>query len=370
MQSEKMMRRITDEINNGSLINGELFISADVKQIVKWRSHIYSGCGRAAETLDSEYKKNTHYTKWLHPEPAIASVMDSAYQKSIEASGAEEGDFDLRGLCSSIKGDFRKIAQCVFSGIEHPLLNGFWVFYRAGRIPSAWLEVPGTFEEIFDIPREEAIKLVEPAEKAAEEAIAAVDRAREELQSELAATVGMPSERVVKYLLALDGHTKSYLRILFTENELSEVQISGVWREMLTAQWAHQAIPWGKLWNETVAKALPAVMERLEKYCLGLAVMTRSDAPPALIYIFSYEDNFWKGGKGYVFFVGAPAIGSEDTLDEEARSKFNRLPAELKTLYRTVHDGWCTSGNHGGPLPVSQLFFLSTLLSDKEAFRR
>ncbi len=149
-------------------------------------------------------------------------------------------------------------------------------------------------------------------------------------------------------MLAQVGKFTHNFTLLTLPNEVKpEDGVPETWVEMLRSQETGKKT-WAEPW-EPYRELLPCVLDFLEHKVHGVCVLLEQGQPPSLLYFFSSE------GEDY-YYEGGPPLG--ETVTDDPRRVWARLPPKLQAFYRNVHNGWTTI-SFMGPLPVEDIEFLS-----------
>jgi hypothetical protein len=367
----KTMDLLRQKLSDESIINQELVAGIDAKAIRSRRQTIVSRYTKAGSDL------NRLCLKAQVSIPSSIKQAASQYASEIQELVAEKIRFFMNNpepvtdedfLCKEISWDFEQIAMCICYEVEDEYLNGLWVSYRAGIVPSIGFPVPGTFAEAMTISRDAALLMVQNADKEVQEQERLLAEEKERFDREMAESGNRPTESILKRLGKTFGFSTPETRFLFTEGDISSVPLPQVWRELLAAQWAGQPIPWDRLWTKEAFSLFPILEPSLKNHCQGLCVVTQPKSPPRLAYLFAYKSDYFPGGKGFAVYLGGSPVLPDD-LPTDIRRKFDFLPRDLQEFYTTVHDGWCDWAGWGGPRPSSRLQFLGEVVTDNDVFR-
>ena len=106
-----------------------------------------------------------------------------------------------------------------------------------------------------------------------------------------------------------------------------------------------------ELWQPLVKK-LPMTFEEVAARLHGLAVLEEAEAPPSLLYIFTYENG------QPTFNRGLPPL-EEREIPDKFQDVWPRLPKAFREAYG-VHNGWfLLSALSGGYWPVEEWMWLN-----------
>lgn len=148
-------------------------------------------------------------------------------------------------------------------------------------------------------------------------------------------------------LAEVGDFTRNFTLLTSLSEVTSEDGVPESWVEMLRSQEAGEKT-WAKPW-EPYREFLPGVLDFIEHKVHGVCVLLEAGKPPSLLYFYSEEgDNY--------FYQGELPLG--DTVPDDPRQIWARLPPKLREFYATLHNGWTTI-SFMGPVPFDSIKFLS-----------
>jgi hypothetical protein len=160
-----------------------------------------------------------------------------------------------------------------------------------------------------------------------------------------------------KMLAQVGKFVRSFTLLTLPSEVSPQDGVPDAWAEMLRSQEAGRKM-WAEPWK-AYRELLPGVLGFLERKVHGVCVLLEEGKPPSLLYVFS------SGKTDYYFYRGGPAVG--DTIPEDRRALWQRLPSTLQVFYSKLHDGWTSlSSDSMGPLPVKDIELLSDWTGDME----
>ena len=152
-----------------------------------------------------------------------------------------------------------------------------------------------------------------------------------------------------KMLAQVGKFVRNFTLLTLSDEVSPEDGVPDVWVGMLRSQEAGRKT-WAEPW-QGFRDLLPGVCDFLQRKVHGVCVLIKDGKPPSLLYVYSSGDHFY-------FYRGGPALG--ETVPDDPRNIWARLPPKLQEYYRDVHNGWTQlSSDSMGPLPFEDIEFLS-----------
>lgn len=262
--------------------------------------------------------------------------------------------------------DFNWIATAAMLTLESPYLNWIWLCYRAEHLPYAAVPVEGSFSELVNVSRREAMRRLEAAQRSEEKTrdeliLSAAEQAKAaarklDAETEAQELVGQllsqkrASADIVEKIAAL-----LMPEATVTTSPRPRKAYPQSWFQLLEAQQNQNATPWDAMWSGS-ENWFPALCNFVMTKCFGVVLIVKGAKAPALGYLFVLKSG------APLMYIGKPPA----KIPSERKQRTPAFPDNFVRFFNCVHNGFY--GDYESGLMPLGVRTLDKYISEKDAF--